>query len=55
MEYLGQEAIHGLEEVNEVGSFAKSGIFFPIFYLPLRGCAKRKTQKIKETLVQGRV
>lgn len=28
MEYLGQEASHGLEEVNEGGSFAKSGNFF---------------------------
>lgn len=53
MEYLGQEASHGLEEVNEGGSFATSGNFF--FYLPLRGCAKGKAPKIKETLVQGRV
>lgn len=49
MEYLGQEAIHGLGEVNEDGSF------FFFFYLPLRGCAKRKAHKIKEILVQGRV
>lgn len=53
MEYLGQEAIHGLEEVNESGSFAKSDDYF--FYFPLRECAKRKAQKIKEILVQGRV